>query len=86
MTQPFSLDALPVAMEECPMGVPPLELLGFSRQAMSNLSQFDQVLFERFGQGPLVTLPHIRIHHAFEAHAAAYPRAIAALHLDESIT
>ncbi|MGD9047315.1 MAG: amino acid adenylation domain-containing protein [Anaerolineae bacterium] len=53
---------------------------------MSNLSQFDQVLFERFGQGPLVPLSHTCIHHAFEAHAAANPQAIAVQHLDESIT
>jgi amino acid adenylation domain-containing protein len=53
---------------------------------MSNLSQFEQVLFERFGQGPLVPLPYTCIHHAFEAHAAANPQAIAAEHLEESIT
>jgi amino acid adenylation domain-containing protein len=73
-------------VEEGPKDLPPLEVLAFSRQAMSNLSHFDQVLFERFGQGPLVPLPYTCIHHAFEAHAAANPRAIAAQHLDESIT
>jgi D-alanine--poly(phosphoribitol) ligase subunit 1 len=86
MLQPFSTDTLPVDTKEGRRDLPLLEVLAFSRQAMSTLSQFDQVLFERFGQGPLVPLPHICIHHAFEAHAAANPQAIAAQHLDESIT
>jgi D-alanine--poly(phosphoribitol) ligase subunit 1 len=58
----------------------------FSRQAMSNLSPADQQRFERFGQGPITTVPYACIHHAFEAQAAANPQAIAAQHLGDSIT
>ncbi len=59
---------------------------GFSKEAMSSLSPSDQLLFERFGQGPIATVPYDCIHHAFEAQVAANPQAIAAYHLDESIT
>ena len=58
----------------------------FSEAAMSNLSPFDRLLFERFGQGPVTGVPYTRIHHAFEAYAAVNPQAIAAHHLDDSIT
>ena len=58
----------------------------FSRHAMKNLSLADRVLFERFGQGPITATPYDCIHHGFEAHAAANPQAIAAYHLDDSIT
>ena len=61
-------------------------LYTFSKQALSNLSPFDQLLFERFGQGPITPVPYTCIHHAFEARAAANPQAIAAHHLDDSIT
>jgi len=53
---------------------------------MENLSLIDQILFERFGQGPIVDVPYACIHHAFEAQAAANPNAIAAYHLGDSIT
>ncbi|NJN82159.1 MAG: AMP-binding protein [Caldilineaceae bacterium] len=53
---------------------------------MASLAPFHQLLFERFGQGPTVIVPHDCIHHAFEAQAAANPYAIAAQHLNESIT
>jgi len=58
----------------------------FNREAFRNLSAFDQVLFERFGQGPLVELPYTRIHHAFETQAAAQPDAIAVEYLGDTIT
>ncbi len=60
--------------------------LTFSKKAMSNLSPADQLLFERFGQGPVIDVPHAAIHHPFEAYAAAFPEAIAAEHFDETIT
>lgn len=60
--------------------------LTFAKRAISNLSIDDQSLFERFAQGPIVPPPHDRIHHAFEAQAAAQPRAFAVQHLGESIT
>ncbi|MBV7329797.1 amino acid adenylation domain-containing protein [Chloroflexi bacterium TSY] len=53
---------------------------------MSSLTPSDQLLFERFGQGPIVTVPHSCIHHAFEAQAVANPHNIAAEHLGDSIT
>lgn len=53
---------------------------------MATLSADDQRLFERFGQGALVGLPHTCIHHAFEAHAQAQPEAVAAQHLDRRIS
>ena len=58
----------------------------FAKEAMSNLSLFDQLLFERFGFGSITKVPFTRIHHAFEAQAAANPNEIAAEHLGESIT
>ena len=58
----------------------------FSKEDMSGLSPLDQLLFERFGQGPLAAVPYTCIHHAFEARAADNPQAVAAQHLEESIT
>lgn len=60
--------------------------MAFSRAAMSELSPSDQELFERFGQGPAVSLPYTRIHRSFEQHAANHPDAVAAHHLGEEIT
>src|SRR5215216_2071252 len=54
--------------------------------ATSNLSASDQLLFERFGQGPCADVPHACIHHAFEAQALANPHAVAAQHLEDHIT
>ncbi|MCO5189953.1 MAG: amino acid adenylation domain-containing protein [Anaerolineae bacterium] len=53
---------------------------------MRNLSPIDQILFERFGKGVSAEVPYETLHSAFEAHAAAQPHAIAAHHLDQSIT
>jgi non-ribosomal peptide synthetase component F len=58
----------------------------FSREAMAGLSPVDQILFEHYGQGPIAGLPYNTIHRAFEAHVAANPHAIAAHHLDDSIS
>ena len=58
----------------------------FSKHAMRNLSPAKQFLFERFGQGPITSVPYACIHHAFEAQAKANPQAIAAQHLGDSIT
>jgi len=58
----------------------------FSKQAISHLSLVDQILFERFGQGPIVAPTHEIIHHGFEEYAKIQPQAIAVQHLGESIT
>lgn len=58
----------------------------FAKEAFKNLSLLDQVLFERFGQGPRVEVPYQCLHHAFEAQAAAQPQATAVEHLGEHIT
>lgn len=58
----------------------------FARSAMGNLSPRDQALFERYGQGDIAPVPFENIHHAFEAHAAAHPDAVAVQHLGENIT
>ncbi len=55
----------------------------FSKQAISHLSLVDQILFERFGQGPIVSPTHEIIHHGFEEYAKAQPQAIAVQHLGE---
>ncbi|VAW34016.1 Polyketide synthase modules and related proteins, partial [hydrothermal vent metagenome] len=58
----------------------------FNREAFRNLSLLDGVLFERFGQGPIVSVPHATMHRAFEARVVAQPEAIAVEHLGASIT
>ena len=58
----------------------------FNKTAFNNLSLLDQVLFERFGQGPRTAVPHDTMHQAFELYAAAQPEAIAVEHLGDSIT
>lgn len=58
----------------------------FDKAALRSLSLLDQVLFERFGQGPLVPVPFATMHQAFEHFAAIQPDAIAVEHLGESIT
>ncbi len=58
----------------------------FARSAMGNLSPRDQALFERYGQGDIAPVPFENIHHAFEAHVAAHPDAVAVQHLGENIT
>ncbi|MDE1464175.1 amino acid adenylation domain-containing protein [Spartinivicinus poritis] len=58
----------------------------FVAQSISQLSPADQILFEQFGQGPLEQVHYNAIHQAFEVHAVSQPYAIAAKHLDESIT
>ena len=58
----------------------------FSKQALGNLSEPDQILFERYGQGPQAPLPYAYIHHAIEAQALAQPAAMAARHQAEHIS
>ncbi|MCA9946558.1 MAG: AMP-binding protein, partial [Anaerolineales bacterium] len=58
----------------------------FDKSALSNLSLLNQVLFERFGQGPQVPVPFATMHQAFEHFAAIQPNAIAVEHQGESIT
>jgi amino acid adenylation domain-containing protein len=53
---------------------------------LRELSLLDQVLFERFGQGPRVPVPYATMHQAFEHFATIQPEAIAVEHLGESIT
>lgn len=53
---------------------------------LDHLSPRDRRLFHRFGWGPVAPLPHTRIHHAVEHWAAIQPGAVAARHLDQSIT
>ncbi|MCB9418157.1 MAG: AMP-binding protein, partial [Ardenticatenaceae bacterium] len=58
----------------------------FNKQALSNLSLLDQVLFAQFGQGPQVPVPYATMHQAFEHFASIQPNAIAVAHQGESIT
>ena len=58
----------------------------FNKAALRGLPLLDRVLFAQFGQGPRVDVPYATMHHAFEAHAAAQPDAIAVQHLGETIT
>ena len=58
----------------------------FEKVKFSNLSKQDQLLFEKFGAGPVVSLPFSNIHHAFEARVAAAPEAVAADHLGNTVT
>ncbi|MCA9958580.1 MAG: AMP-binding protein, partial [Anaerolineales bacterium] len=64
----------------------PLEPFTFVREAMHTLSAQDQLLFERFGQGPRAVVPYDCMHHAFETYAAANPNATAVSHLGHSIS
>jgi len=58
----------------------------FSKQAISHLSLMDQILFERFGQGSIVSPTQEIIHHGFEEYAKAQRQTVAVQHLGESIT
>jgi D-alanine--poly(phosphoribitol) ligase subunit 1 len=60
--------------------------IAFNQEATSHLSIGDQLLFDLFGQGPIVDVPYQCMHLAFEARAAAQPDAIAVEHLGDSIT
>jgi D-alanine--poly(phosphoribitol) ligase subunit 1 len=53
---------------------------------LDDLSDHDRHLFRLFGWGPDVAVPHDRVHHAFERHAAAQPHAVAAEHRGATIT
>lgn len=58
----------------------------FDKSSLQNLSERDQKLFEKFGQGPIQELPFYCLHHAFEARAREMPNAIAAKYPGKSIT
>lgn len=58
----------------------------FAREAMQSLSLFDQILFERFGQGEIAIPTHDCMHHAFEEYAISQPDATAVEHLGEQIS
>ncbi len=60
--------------------------MAFDRAAFADLPPDEQLLFERFGQGPLESVPFRQIHRAFEAMAATQPEAIAIEHLGETIS
>jgi D-alanine--poly(phosphoribitol) ligase subunit 1 len=53
---------------------------------LENLSDHDRYLFRLFGWGPAVTVPHDRVHHAFERYAATQPHAVAVEHRGQTIT
>ena len=61
-------------------------IFAFNKEAFGNLSMLDQILFERFGQGPIVEVPYETMHVAFEDYAATQPEAIAVEHLGDSMT
>lgn len=58
----------------------------FLAEPIVHLSESDQELFMKFGQGPIQALPYDAIHHSFEVQAANIPNAIAAEHQGETIT
>lgn len=58
----------------------------FAPEALSNLSLFDRLLFEHFGQGPLVPVPHAAIHEAIAEQVRTYPDAVAVTHQGASLT
>jgi amino acid adenylation domain-containing protein len=73
-------------IRKTPIRPQPRESTVFNEEALGNLSSSDRVLFEKFGQGPTVPIPYTGMHHAFEAHAAAQPEAVAVEHLGDNIT
>ena len=58
----------------------------FNKLQLAHLSLPDQITFEKFSQGPVVTPAYQCIHHAFEQQALSSPQAIAAQHLDQTIS
>lgn len=57
----------------------------FSPQALGELSIFDRLLFEHFGQGAIADVPYTAIHQAVEAQVLIAPKAVAATHQGASI-
>ncbi|MFJ2114206.1 amino acid adenylation domain-containing protein [Streptomyces sp. NPDC087850] len=53
---------------------------------LDHLTPRDRELFQRFGQGPTVPVPHPLVHLAFEERAAAAPDAVAAEHQGATLT
>lgn len=58
----------------------------FVPEALSKLSLFDRLLFEHFGQGPLVPVPHAAIHEAIAEQVRAHPQAVAVTHQGAALT
>ncbi|MET9230195.1 AMP-binding protein [Lentzea sp. NPDC003310] len=58
----------------------------FLETALWALSPADRARVQEFGAGPLRTPPSDHVHHAFEAHAARQPGAVAVEHLGQSLT
>ena len=58
----------------------------FHREAFSELSMSDQIIFEKFGQGDYADPDYFFLHNAIEAQASLRPEAIAAIHEGQSIS
>lgn len=58
----------------------------FLKNKLKHLSPKEQKQFESFGQGPVVAPEYSLIHQAFENFALLQPKALAATHLDQSIS
>lgn len=58
----------------------------FLKDELGHLSTNDQMLFEEFGQGPIVAPSYSFIHHAIEDYAFKQPQAMACIYEGESIT
>jgi D-alanine--poly(phosphoribitol) ligase subunit 1 len=58
----------------------------FNKEPLQLLTPAQQILFEKFGQGPRVSPAYSEIHLAIEAQARANPDALAASHQGQSMT
>ncbi|MGV9979481.1 amino acid adenylation domain-containing protein [Micromonospora wenchangensis] len=68
-----------------PVDALPTGPAGWRSALLDHLPPRDRRLFHRFGQGPRVPAPDLRIHQAFARWAATTPEAVAAEHLGERI-
>ena len=73
-------------IQVAPLGAEESLGLPFQREAFERLEKQEQVLFERFGQGPAVELPFAKVHHAFEKYAKYQPELVAAEYQGQKIT
>ena len=69
-----------------PTSTRPTEPAGWRGPLLDHLPPGQRRLFRRFGQGPVVPVPDLRIHQAFERWAAVTPDAAAAEHLGVTIS
>jgi amino acid adenylation domain-containing protein len=58
----------------------------FNQEAISNLSLIDQVLFEKFGQGAIASVPYGTMHKAFEAYVMVQPEETAVIHQNNTLS